>query len=234
MMTLSLSKDSTRFIAIQALWLCISFIGLYSLLPVGGRIDLSLIQPYIDQSGAFYLRSNWALAKLNHNAVKYVLILVYFTLLMQWIKAYRKRLYQQCWEFGYFFVMAMCCTILIGFLKSHAAHACPWDMVIASQNTWRWDFNATEGHCFPGGHASTGFALLVGYFVYRHAHVKRAYFFLSAAMILGFAMGWAQMMRGAHFLSHNLWTAWIIWCLNVIGYALFSHKLPKKPTPSLE
>jgi len=33
------------------------------------------------------------------------------------------------------------------------------------------------------------------------------------------------MMRGAHFLSHNLWTGWITWCMNVIGYALFSQKL---------
>ena len=66
---------------------------------------------------------------------------------------------------------------------------------------------------------------MAGYFVYRMSNPKRAYFFLIAAVILGLAMGWAQMMRGAHFLSHNLWTGWIIWCLNVIGYALFSHKL---------
>ena len=230
MMSINLAKDSTRFIVLQSLLLGLSFIGLYYFLPVGGDIDLNLIQPYIDQHGEFYLRSDWALAKLNHNAVKYVLILVYVSLLVQWVMAYKNRLYTQCWEFGYFFVMAMCCTIFIGFLKSHAAHACPWDMVIVSQNTWRWDFSATAGHCFPGGQASTGFALFVGYFVYRKAQIKRAYFFLFAAIILGFAMGWAQMMRGAHFLSHNLWTAWIIWFLNIIGYALFRHKLPKKQT----
>ena len=33
-------------------------------------------------------------------------------------------------------------------------------------------------------------------------------------------MGWAQMMRGTHFLSHNLWTAWVIWLVNVLAYAL--------------
>ena len=83
---------------------------------------------------------------------------------------------------------------------------------------------------FPGGHASSGFALLVGYFIYRTTRPKRAYFFLLAALILGFAMGWAQMMRGAHFLSHTLWTGWIIWGLNVMAYALFADRFAKAET----
>ncbi len=40
-------------------------------------------------------------------------------------------------------------------------------------------------------------------------------------------MGWAQMMRGAHFLSHTLWTGWIIWGLNVMAYALFADRFVK-------
>jgi len=27
----------------------------------------------------------------------------------------------------------------------------------------------------------------------------------------GFALGLAQQMRGAHFMSHTLWTAWLCW-----------------------
>lgn len=52
-----------------------------------------------------------------------------------------------------------------------------------------WDLSATAGHCFPGGHASSGFALLVGYFIYRVTQPKRAYFFLIASCILGMGMG---------------------------------------------
>ena len=65
---------------------------------------------------------------------------------------------------------------------------------------------------------------MAGYFVFRQSNQKRAYFFLFSGVILGFAMGWAQMMRGAHFLSHNLWTAWIIWLINVIFYLLYDKK----------
>ena len=65
---------------------------------------------------------------------------------------------------------------------------------------------------------------MAGFFVFRLSQPKRAYFFLIAGVILGFAMGWAQMMRGAHFLSHNLWTGWIIWFVNVIVYLFYYRK----------
>ncbi|MEG2636556.1 MAG: hypothetical protein RSA09_08515, partial [Acinetobacter sp.] len=78
---------------------------------------------------------------------------------------------------------------------------------------------------------ATGCSLFVGYFVYRLNEPKRAWFYLLAALILGFVMGWAQMMRGAHFLSHNLWTAWVIWLVNVLTYAL-CYKQFTQPSPN--
>jgi membrane-associated PAP2 superfamily phosphatase len=47
---------------------------------------------------------------------------------------------------------------------------------------------------------------------------------LILGLILGFAMGWGQMMRGAHFMSHNLWTAWVVWVLLLAQYLLWSPK----------
>lgn len=88
-----------------------------------------------------------------------------------------------------------------------------------------WNFSASNGHCFPGGHASTGFSLLSGFFVFRKSHTKLAYFFLFIGLVLGFIMGWGQMMRGAHFLSHNLWTAWVIFAFNLVLYRMFYKKL---------
>ena len=73
---------------------------------------------------------------------------------------------------------------------------------------------------------------MTGFFAFRKAAPKRAYFYLGAGLILGFAMGWAQMMRGAHFLSHNLWTAWVVWCCNVALYPLFYKRL--LPAESVE
>ena len=119
------------------------------------------------------------------------------------------------------FVVSILSTALIGILKSQSAHACPWDMTEQTATGFIWNFTATHGHCFPGGHASTGFALITGFFVFRLVQPKRAWFYLIAGLLLGFMMGWGQMMRGAHFLSHNLWTGWIILCFNTALYAYF-------------
>ncbi|MBV6618996.1 phosphatase PAP2 family protein, partial [Acinetobacter baumannii] len=105
------------------------------------------------------------------------------------------------------------------------AHACPWNMVHPNTlGSYIWDFSAKHGHCFPGGHASAGFILMTGYFVYRLEQPKRAYFYLFSGILLGFMMGWAQMMRGAHFLSHNLWTGWVVWAINILFYAICIHR----------
>ena len=65
---------------------------------------------------------------------------------------------------------------------------------------------------------------MTGYFVYRLEQPKRAYFYLFSGILLGFMMGWAQMMRGAHFLSHNLWTGWVVWAINILFYAICIHR----------
>lgn len=220
-------QDRFDFLFVQYLLLILSFLILWNFFNVGGSIDLKLIYPFIDQNGQFPLRQYWSLAELNHRYVKDILILVYLTLLIGWLISLKLPNWnQRCWEFGYFFCMVVLSTTLIGVLKSQSDHACPWDMIIPTQDGILWDFSSTTGHCFPGGHASSGFALITGYFVYRISNSKQAYFFLITGMILGFAMGWAQMMRGAHFFSHNLWTGWITWLINVISYTLLNHKLP--------
>lgn len=199
----------------------ISFCLLWIFSPVGGALDLALIHPWISPSGQFLLRDNWYLAELNHRYVKNLIIAVYAIFLLIWLAAFKvKKLKAVAFDYGYFFLLVIISTSIIGLLKSQSAHACPWNITLPSAEGFFWDFSANQGHCFPGGHAATGFALMSGFFVFRLSQPKRAYFFLIAGVILGFLMGWAQMMRGAHFLSHNLWTGWIIWCVNVIAYLI--------------
>ena len=217
----------SKFLLFQTILLILSLLILLNFFSVAGRLDLQLIQPFVDAHAEFPLRQDWALAELNHRYVKYILIAVYLSYFLAWLLSFRlHKLRTRRWEFGYFFWMVVITTSVIAVLKSQSAHACPWDMAVATTQGILWELSATAGHCFPGGHASSGFALLVGYFIYRVTQPKRAYFFLIAACILGMGMGWAQMMRGAHFFSHNLWTGWVTWCLNVVAYAFLAHKLP--------
>ena len=61
-----------------------------------------------------------------------------------------------------------------------------------------------RGHCFPAGHASGGFALISLFCFFRNKRNKKLA--LIFAMSVGWIMGVYQMLRGAHFLSHQLTT----------------------------
>ena len=73
------------------------------------------------------------------------------------------------------------------------------------------------GKCFPGAHASGGFGLLA--FVPLLSG-RRRMLMLGVAVLLGLFMGWTRMMQGAHFLSHNLWSAWICWAATLVSFHL--------------
>ena len=59
-----------------------------------------------------------------------------------------------------------------------------------------------KGRCFPGGHVTGAFSLMSLYFVFRDR--KKKYAALGFAITFGFTSSIYQMMRGEHFISHNL------------------------------
>ncbi|PWB13194.1 hypothetical protein DCO44_15310 [Acinetobacter sp. AM] len=228
-------SELQRFSLKQGLILLGCFILLQFWFLVGGQLDLMLIQPWTGLHGQFPWRYDWFLEKLNHKYVKNLLILCDVSFLALWLASFKiKRLHVQRWQYAYLFWILILSTSVVGILKSQSGHACPWNMTQATTTGFLWNFNLSHGHCFPGGHAATGFALMTGFFAFRRTAPKRAYFYLVAGLILGFAMGWAQMMRGAHFLSHNLWTAWVIWFCNVALYPFFYKRLIPAQTLEVE
>ena len=80
--------------------------------------------------------------------------------------------------------------------------------------------DAAPGHCFPGGHASGGFALMAFYFVWWRRRPRLAFAALGGGFAYGFGLGFTRLMQGAHFLSHNLWAAVVCWFVIVILYRL--------------
>ncbi|NUF38211.1 phosphatase PAP2 family protein [Acinetobacter lactucae] len=218
-------NQQKQFFQLNIILLFFSFFLLLIVFPVGGKIDMYFIHPWIDSTGHFFNRDNWYLERLNHEIVKQIITTVYIIFFGLWLASFKvKKLKLYRWQYGYMFFVSMIGSGIVGLLKSQSAHACPWNMVHPTTLSYVWDFTATHGHCFPGGHASAGFILMTGYFVYRLEQPKRAYFYLISGILLGFMMGWAQMMRGAHFLSHNLWTGWVIWAVNILFYAFCIHR----------
>ena len=65
------------------------------------------------------------------------------------------------------------------------------------------------GHCFPAGHASAGMWLAALAVFWLPHHPRRALAVFLGGSGVGLLLGWVQQMRGAHFLTHTLSTAWI-------------------------
>jgi len=135
---------------------------------------------------------------------------------------------------------ALLALLLINLLKHSSQTSCPWDLaefggVANHLSHWAWGQpDGGPGHCFPAGHASAAFAFIGGYFVFRPISAGRARQLLAAVLALGLLIGLAQQLRGAHFTSHTLWTAWLCWTVSwavSCTIKLFSPAADPLPSP---
>jgi membrane-associated PAP2 superfamily phosphatase len=109
------------------------------------------------------------------------------------------------------------CLVLVPAAKRFSASSCPWDLAPFGGAApyvphWLLDrFDGGPGHCFPSGHAVASFAFLGLYFLWRDHGRARASVALAVVLAVGLVFGWTQMLRGAHFASHVMWSAWLCW-----------------------
>lgn len=114
-------------------------------------------------------------------------------------------------------VMALASVSVTSILKSMSHTSCPWDLnefggVARYVSHLSWGVrDGGPGHCFPAGHASAALAYVGGWFVLRRALPGVATVWLTTAILLGLVLGLGQQWRGAHYMSHTLWTGWLCW-----------------------
>lgn len=112
---------------------------------------------------------------------------------------------------------ALLAVLAVSMIKSASRTSCPWDLVEfgrVAQYVSHWALGVHDGgggRCFPAGHASAGFAFLGGYIVFADTDPRVARWWLFGAVAAGLVFGLAQQVRGAHFMSHTLWTAVVCW-----------------------
>ncbi len=88
-----------------------------------------------------------------------------------------------------------------------------------------------RGACFPAGHALSAFAYIGGYFAWRDVDRRIARAWLITVIMVGAWAGVSQQLRGAHFLSHTLWTAWLTWTISAcIAWLVRSRLRPVNET----
>lgn len=110
---------------------------------------------------------------------------------------------------------AVLVPLAVSLAKRSSALSCPWDLQVfhGKQPYFRLldavPVEAVAGHCWPAGHAS-GMLWLLGLVVFWLPHRPcRAAVAGTVVMAAGLATGWVQQLRGAHFLSHTLWSMWM-------------------------
>jgi len=118
-------------------------------------------------------------------------------------------------------VTVLASVLAVSLIKTHSHTSCPWDLqafggMARYVSHWQWGVDdGGPGKCFPAGHASAAFAWVGGWFVFRRHAPAIARRWLAVAVLAGLALGLGQQLRGAHYLSHTLWTAWVCWSVGL-------------------
>lgn len=113
--------------------------------------------------------------------------------------------------------------LLVPLIKQASATSCPWDLAEFGGHALyvsHWRFGVLDGgpgHCFPSGHAVGAFAFLPLVYLWRGHDPRRAAAWLAGIVATGLAFGAAQWLRGAHYPSHTLWSAWLCWGVAVLS-----------------
>jgi membrane-associated PAP2 superfamily phosphatase len=211
-------------------WLRLTLGGLaLVLLWDASGLDLAVMQHWGSAQG-FALKQHPLLARWLHTRGQQAAVLFYLVLLfMVWRplgpwRALSRR------ERASALLAATLSLLSISTLKHFSQTSCPWDLAIfggPAQYVSHWAWGTGDGgggQCFPGGHASSafGFAAITLPFLLSpqarlHSTGRR---WLAALVGVGLVFGVTQTLRGAHYPSHTLWTAWICWTVGLASYIL--------------
>lgn len=172
---------------------------------------------YALEGNRWALRDNWLTYEVIHHYGKEAMLVLGMILVIVLVTSYRRPALQH-WRkpVGYLLTCMVVLPALIAYGKYYSEVPCPWDLVrYGGENFYHHSLSydlshSATGHCFPAGHAAGGFALLALYFA-AYPFRRRPLHFLIPGLIVGFTFALGQQARGAHFLSHDLWTISFCW-----------------------
>lgn len=187
----------------------------------GADLPLSRLFGGID---GFRWRDHWLLQGVLHDGAAWGLHLVFVLLGLNVLRplpligAMPRALRLRWW------LLSLLCALAISLLKRLSLVSCPWSLAEfggtaqwlshATLGAWRGAGDGGPGRCFPAGHVSNAFALVGGVLALRPVSPRVARAWGGAVCTIGAVLALTQLLRGAHFLSHGLWTAWICWTLS--------------------
>ena len=170
------------------------------------------------QGGAWTLEDAWLTSDVIHDGGRDLVAVAALILVAaivsshfkQSMRPYRRGLY-------YVLVSALITVAIVNVMKETSALDCPWSLTrYGGEKTFISLFGEriagqSPGGCFPAGHASGAYCWLGMFFLARHYWPRWRFETLGAVLAVGLVFGIAQQLRGAHFISHDLWTLYISW-----------------------
>jgi membrane-associated PAP2 superfamily phosphatase len=203
------------------LFLVLALLGQFS------ELDVAVSNLLYDSAqGRWRIGNTWLTQNVLHdggaNAIKLVAVLVLLglagTLMSSGLRRWRR-------SFGYAFLCMLLGTGLVSAGKQVSNVDCPWSLEqYGGKRPYIPAFSARpadmpRGVCFPGGHSSGGFSLFFLYFLFRDRNRRLALTGLGVALATGTLFAATQWVRGAHFVSHDIWSAFICWSVALLLYA---------------
>ncbi|HEY0290224.1 MAG TPA: phosphatase PAP2 family protein [Pseudomonas sp.] len=222
------------------LWVCLgipAITAMVLLLLELTSLDMDIAKMVYDPlSGNFIGRHSYFLENVLHDRAKQVVIALAVLSFVGFVGAFFiQRLKPWRRELGCLVLSMALSTSFVTPVKVVTSVQCPWSLTeFGGKETYSELLSPRPetdkpGRCWPGGHAATGFTLFALFFVLRDRKPKLARMGLIFAFGLGTIFSIGRMLQGAHFFSHNIWTAVFCWliCLGAY-YAVLYRPVPKK------
>lgn len=229
-----LNKPQQKYAKPSLFWLkhlvpALVFILLMLLVYPHTNLDTRIADLFFDTSlHRFTLKNDHFLTVWMHVRLKWLMVEIALASLVLAMLSYRlSSLKEYRLSFLWVFTGMLISTTAVTVFKHYSVHGCPWDVVPYGGNLPLLDLftsppaGTEAGRCFPAGHPSGGFALMAFYFAFMHIKPRFSVLMLRIGLLIGLLMGLVQMMRGAHFLSHVLWSGCLVWMVLLALYWLW-------------
>jgi len=191
------------------------------------NLDLAVSDRFFDfQTGAWKFKDSWWAEGLLHLQGRKLAIAFSLIPLALLVLSFFRDAWKPWRRSALFLVLAIGLgTGSVALVKVVVNRHCPWDSArYGGDIPYGKLFDplpaaCRKGNCFPAGHASAGFSLMSGYFIFYRRDRRKALALLAFGLLVGSLFGFAQVARGAHFVSHNIWSLALCWFVGLGLYA---------------
>lgn len=177
------------------------------------------------EGGHWALKDAWFTSHFIHRIGKWASTLGALLVAIAAIRAWRAPKHPWRWPLLALFGSIVLSTTLVSMFK-HLTHMdCPWDLARYGGTRAFYGLFESRGGvpasgCFPAGHASAGYAWIALYFFALAVRPQWRWAGLALGLCVGAVFGFSQELRGAHFLSHDLWTLAVCWIVPLLLFRL--------------